>query len=613
MPSLKPDNRYKRSENDHFGHFLDRGDRRTMHSESNTKEYPSVCSYLLRIWLYGIILSSVLLICIYISINANNFYDAYHFYFIALTNWLIIYILVTVIVMSLQIQYQTRKVSNFWACLVLVFIINILLFVLVAHLLVVSHSDSSLTYLNLKYSCIYTYCVAAWTIFHILLHCGWFVLDLLFCVVFVQLYLYLFRFGRKIGYNSFRFGFGPTKLDPIVKSNSKKNVQKIQFGALRRQSSSHSDEYVAMSEISVGSDRIDELIYENHKQNDSNEEELDYLGKVELKHSTETKQSSSNINNNNNNNNKNQKRGMRRSGSYSIKHFNITVFDFVYYVAIWILFGIVLFFGMICSYAIVNLRESYEKGYFLVVFGVLLFVAIFFKWILKKMARLLDTFHLMLKLIVLKRNNKENKKKNDELIGLHSKVISVELLTEIFISSVYFLIFRLLMLYDVPSMQQFFISLGLHFVSEFIESIFKISKVYYDFTKNAKFGVASLGFFSDNSSVYEWRQRISIDFMCRFFSSMLIAMIQVIALVSTFANVKSWIDDDYNDGWEGLIYFGITIGFDVVYFTVFKCLTAKYFLIDMMQGFNKLFEKNGSFWLVCFATFSLLSLYTVGL
>ena len=704
MPSLKPQNRFPCTNSDHFTHFLgityNLNGERINHSELTRL---SIIKYCLWTCFFALIVSLVYFICLFLAINDATFYWKSELYYIAISNWFILYLCITLTMTFIQIQYQFPVSSiprSHWIIyIMIVCFINCCLFTVMVYFMVLSHNDK-LASLNIKFFCKYELCDTSWNVFFILLHCGWIVIDLLLCLFASQIACFSLNLSY---YSSVEMLKSHNNINNSNNRSSKSKLKKFQNPNTKKYNITHHhkkyknkniiNNHKNKNMIDDTNDALQMKLLRSDFGSYNNNINTNNISNINNNYEFSTTQSTyvamsdvnssytaSNVNRSvpktidahrygrDNNNNNNENRAGVGDASVGIV---LDEVNYWYYCLVWIMYGFTLFWSLVIFYCIVTLQESYEIHRFTIVYIVIIVLTSIVKWILKRIARKIDTCFISMKIAAIhwntqlkfyhsnskslanvhahdsQDNNSDNNKNNtntnnnrhsqfkrnskiDEYrlqLELEMKSISFELLTEIFCSSIYFLLYRFLIIYDSPLLWEFIVSKIVHFLSETIESCLKISGKYFHVTKDASELLRTRNnyhrvitrlsniFLTDESTLYQWQQRVCVDLVCRFLVSNVMAIIVILSVASVFVNWDYWLGFSSHDQYiNGLIYLSMSIAVDTLYFLLWKTFVEKYgFVINVMHGFDNIYLQNGKLWLFCVACFAVASIFTPGL
>ena len=200
---------------------------------------------------------------------------------------------------------------------------------------------------------------------------------------------------------------------------------------------------------------------------------------------------------------------------------------------IWLILVIFIFFLFLflCGMYFIGYYGQISKYYEQWIVILIIYTSIF-KLIFKNTGQIIDRYIIRHKL------NPQNE-------------LSMEIIFEVLIDSVYFVIYRVYMIYAVPTWWQFFVGKFFHIISEVIESYVKTSRWYFtisfyimkkiessgwiDGTKNSLFNAL----FSDVSSIEIWQERVCLDSVIR----------MIISYLSIVCVALLYIDEHFSYTW----------------------------------------------------------------
>ena len=221
---------------------------------------------------------------------------------------------------------------------------------------------------------------------------------------------------------------------------------------------------------------------------------------------------------------------------------------------------IIFLFLFLCGMYFIGYYAKISKYYEQWILILIIYTSIF-KLIFKNTGRIIDTYIIKHKL------NPQNE-------------LSVEIMFEVLIQSVYFVIYRVYMVYAVPTWLQFFVGKFFHLLSEVMESYVKASRWYFTITFYMMKKIESSGwidrrrnslfnaFLSDVSSIEIWQERVCLDSVIR----MIISYLSVICVALLYVDeyfAYSWAKNAANkskDYKNAAKYLGMTLVIETLLF-----------------------------------------------
>ena len=251
----------------------------------------------------------------------------------------------------------------------------------------------------------------------------------------------------------------------------------------------------------------------------------------------------------------------------------------------------IVYFGMFMAS---NLKDNYYNEKFEYIYIYILFFCHILKWLLKRIGRIIDYYRVS----QIKDENLTYKKKRIKNKRYNIKTMpSVELYTELFMSSLYWLSFRELLMYKIPTWPQFIITKAIHMLIEIYHCSVRPSTTYYDITtillkrskiNNNKNIIYKFLNINDDSTLFEWRIRCSLDITMKFMASIISTIIVLIEVLMSGNNKYILNKTDYN---RGLYYNIISVGIESGYFILAYIIFIKIYQFNVIEPFWVLFKE----------------------
>ena len=216
------------------------------------------------------------------------------------------------------------------------------------------------------------------------------------------------------------------------------------------------------------------------------------------------------------------------------------------------------------------------------------------------------------------RNNRNNHGGNTNAIrqGLHGESfafetvqinfdISMEILSEIIMSSIYWFMYRYFVIYDNPTILQVVFIKTLHMLTEMVESSLKLTSIYY----RTSFKITSFHMLiekyiiNDDSTFNQWKIRLSIDMCIRFLTAMLSATIAGLLIVIQGKKVFDFDESRFN---RSIIYNSICCGVEIIYFAMLYIVCKRVIKLDITRAFMGMYRQHSIVLILCFVSITLI-------
>ena len=285
-----------------------------------------------------------------------------------------------------------------------------------------------------------------------------------------------------------------------------------------------------------------------------------------------------------------------------------------------ICYGIIIFMVLLVTYMISNFKSKYEKDSFLSAVIVLTVETSIFRYLLKIIARNIDSLRC-----IMMYNYDMNADKIEKFLNqthyaeYHEYKTSLEILSDSFIRCLYSICYRYLLIYDIPPMNKFLISQIYNFIMFLCYTIIRPS-IYYKI-KSDKLMLKSimnnnnipyypikfvLKYWLTNSNKNEWKKRIAIDNFIRIGLSGCGCIIIDIVL---FLGKNKW-KTDWN---RAFTYNNISLIFDlIVYFILSELIYALLFGEPFVGVFLTFYLYHGIKFIIITSLVIGISLYLFG-
>eukprot|EP01084_Bolivina_argentea_P232622 392026_1 len=245
------------------------------------------------------------------------------------------------------------------------------------------------------------------------------------------------------------------------------------------------------------------------------------------------------------------------------------------------------------------------------------------KLILKRIARLIDSsrsnitqrhkhFRNAAKRIKSERKHKSRKRTQ----------LSMELMTELFMSIIYWFAYRELTMYSVPGWNTFLKAQSIHMLSEFIATSVRPSEIYYNITKKLQniccekkrihnhnhkesissnsdcvmsvddddFALKTLVNWKDDSTLSQWKIRHSLDIIMRMIASVVSASAIITQVFLLGSNQYGLTQQKFIRGIEYLV---ISLLIEVIYFIIVHIMNELY-RFNLLTPFWAIYRENRS-------------------
>lgn len=207
----------------------------------------------------------------------------------------------------------------------------------------------------------------------------------------------------------------------------------------------------------------------------------------------------------------------------------------------WCQFILIFIVYLFIFYWLTIIKISVYQNNFETWYICLSFTSSFFKFMLKRTARKIDQFrvyYIRQNQVILNDNNDKNYFLLQEEVSESAEIkneseygISLEMFCEGLMSMFYWVAYRYAVSFHVPTVQNFVVSMILHLLSETMESNFKFTKVYYRFYR---YYTRSMQCYNPTqSTLNQWRLRLSLDINIRLCISMLSAIFNGLIIICT--------------------------------------------------------------------------------
>ena len=170
-------------------------------------------------------------------------------------------------------------------------------------------------------------------------------------------------------------------------------------------------------------------------------------------------------------------------------------------------------------------------------------------------------------------------------------MLSLNYIMEIHMSLYYYNFIKFYVSFDIPKPQSLVFILISHFLTESIETNIKFTSLYYKYIvkmNQNKCNCCKCSIFSsfhDNSSIIEWRTRLTMDIFARFICSTLLTIIYITLFLCYGKNrLKNDFDIDYK---SSIIFTSIYGGIDIIYYCLTIIIVKYYYQFDMIHIFIK--------------------------
>ena len=313
-------------------------------------------------------------------------------------------------------------------------------------------------------------------------------------------------------------------------------------------------------------------------------------------------------------------RERHRKKFMSFKYPEIKMIKYFYH------FCIGLFVVYLGFFIVSNLDDRFYDNEFTLIYIFLFILTELIKWCLKRIARMVDmtrSHEILVKHRTTRtrsraqsrtRNHSTFNRNNNIFDGRnHDCYLSFELVTELFMSCVYWLAYRELVMYSVPTWTQFWKVKLVHIALEYYYYSLRPSDYYYkitkyvqdrvDFTKLVTKGICCCCFkrskdrnmvklllnFNDDSTLIQWKIRCSLDIVIKFTASVISSI--VIAIEVIILGYKTFDDSRelYN---RGIMYNAISTGIEVLYFVLIYLYQAKIHQFSLLEPFWSIYIAN---------------------
>eukprot|EP01084_Bolivina_argentea_P155389 270782_1 len=243
-----------------------------------------------------------------------------------------------------------------------------------------------------------------------------------------------------------------------------------------------------------------------------------------------------------------------------------------------VLFYITYFIIMFIYFLFTNINLNFLKLYFEYCFVMFLIWTSIFKLILKKIARIMDYV------------------RNDRDAEYEGKFkLCIEYLVEWILSVLYWIWLRALVAIDLPSTKNYLILVAIHIIAEFIESNVKFTKLYFMLSASAlryiemkKKDNELFAFvyyvFNDDSELIEWRNRLSMDALVRFYASVISGIVQCLVFISIGKAffVKHFGINKYRDV---LMYTAVSTSIEILHYLLTYLFLLTWYKFNMIEPF----------------------------
>lgn len=170
---------------------------------------------------------------------------------------------------------------------------------------------------------------------------------------------------------------------------------------------------------------------------------------------------------------------------------------------------------------------------------------------------------------------------------------------EWFFSCIYWNWIRTFYIFMPLNIYSFIMILSVHFVMEIIETNIKFTNFYFDKTNkrteswnDSDFHCCcfSLRKLYDNSTIKEWRMRLSMDIMARFYSSFIITALKLLhcgllGKKGVMEYYDSRTGDTHKQYDNALMYLGIAGGLELLHYLFTFIITNKLYEINILTVF----------------------------
>ena len=278
-------------------------------------------------------------------------------------------------------------------------------------------------------------------------------------------------------------------------------------------------------------------------------------------------------------------------GSLSVIQENIDNGIVIMYI---IAFYISFFISWCTLFLFTSLDLSFLTDYFEYIIWIFLIVTSLFRKLLKKLAKDIDHFRHI----------------NNVKYGHNDNYISLDYLMEGYASLYYYSFTKQYVAFNISISNRslflfIFISIS-HFLTETIETNIMFTQIYFNkslkiinFYKENKSLKMLYNVFCDDSNLYQWRARLSMDIFVRFYGSILLSL-YYLAFFILYG--QEFLDTNYGKNFykTGILLTLIYSIQDILHYIITIIIVHKYFKFNMLGQFINYFIKMGYNQLIVF-------------